>query len=584
MSAAAGNDASSSATAAAQALPALELRGIVKRFGGVAAVDGVSLSVNQGEVLALVGENGAGKSTLISVACGLYRPDEGEVRAFGAALPPGDPRAAIEAGVGVVYQHFMLVGPLTVWENVVLGREPRRFGVLVDRERARREVAEAAERFGLAVDVDARIETLGVGAQQRVEIVKQLWRGARVLILDEPTAVLSPREADELVQTARALAKDGRSVVFISHKLREVLAVADRVAVLRRGRLVQTVARAQTSAQQLAEAVMGTVTPALASEAVAAGLLLPDAEAIAPALTSPAVAARGVAALAARVVASDARAAAPMLVARDLVCEGSRGRPALRGLSLEVAAGEIVGIAGVDGNGQSELAEVLTGLRAFEGTLQLGGREGWARSPGAARAEGVVHLPEDRHRRALCLPLTVEENLALGRQGDAPYARGALIDRAGRRQKALELVRAFDVRPPDPLARAGGLSGGNQQKLVAARELAGGAPPRLVVAVQPTRGLDLGAAQRVHDALRTARDAGAAVLVFSLDLDELRALASRIVVLYDGRQTGEAPPTASDDALGRLMLGQPAAGAVPAAADLAAGATPAPATREPARG
>ncbi len=528
------------------AAPALELRGIVKRFAGVAAVDGVSLSVNPGEVLALVGENGAGKSTMISVACGLYRADEGEVRAFGAALPPGDPRAAIEAGVGVVYQHFMLVGPLTVWENVVLGREPLRFGIVVDRERARREVAEAAQRFGLTVDVDARIESLGVGAQQRVEIVKQLWRGARVLILDEPTAVLSPREADELTQTVRALAKDGRSVVFISHKLREVLAVADRVAVLRRGKLVQTVARAQTSAQQLAEAVMGTVLPALAREATAAGLL-PAQESLdleeAAAKTAP-----------------GATYPAPRLVARDLCCEGSRGRPALRGLSLAIFAGEIVGLAGVDGNGQSELAEVLTGLRAFQGTLELDGREGWARSPGAARAAGVVHLPEDRHRRALCLPLNVEENLSLGRQGDPPYAHGALIDRAGRRKKALELVHAFDVRPPDPLARAGSLSGGNQQKLVAARELAGGAPPLLVVAVQPTRGLDLGAAAKVHDALRTARDAGAAVIVLSLDLDELRALASRIVVLYDGRVTGEAPPTASDDALGRLMLGQPPAG------------------------
>ena len=535
---------------------ALELSRIVKRFGGVAAVDSVSLSVAPGEVLALVGENGAGKSTLISVACGLYRADEGEVRAFGVALPPGDPRAAIEAGVGVVYQHFMLVGPLTVWENVVLGREPRRLRVLVDRARARREVAEAAQRFGLSVDVDARIETLGVGAQQRVEIVKQLWRGARVLILDEPTAVLSPREADELVQTARTLAKDGRSVIFISHKLREVLAVADRVAVLRRGKLVQVVARSQTSGQQLAEAVMGTVAPALVRQAAAAGLLPATPVTAAPSPAAGANATAITAAPAPAVSATAATAAAPLLVARDLRCQSDRGRPALRGVSLEVAAREIVGVAGVDGNGQSELAEVLTGLRPFEGQLTLDGHQGWARSPAAARAAGVVHLPEDRHRRALCLALNVEENLALGRQGEPPYARRGLIDRTGRRERALELLRAFDVRPPDPLARAGDLSGGNQQKLVAARELAGGAPPRLVVAVQPTRGLDLGAAAKVHDALRAARDAGAAVVVISLDLDELRALAGRIVVLYDGRSTGAAPPTASDEVLGRLMLGQ----------------------------
>ena len=514
-----------------KAASALELSGVVKKFGGVAAVDDVSLNVAPGEVLALVGENGAGKSTLISVACGLYRADAGSVRAFEKTLPPGDPRAAIEAGLGVVYQHFMLVGPLTVWENVVLGKEPRRFGVL-DAARARREVAEAARRFGLTLDVDARIETLGVGAQQRVEIVKQLWRGARVLILDEPTAVLSPREADELVRTVRALAKDGRAVIFISHKLREVLAVADRIAVLRRGKLVQETARSETSAAQLAEAVMGRP------------------------LGAEPVGTRGISTVVRAPVS--AKGSGIALEARDLACQSDRGRPALRGLTFSIQRGEVLGVAGVDGNGQSELAEALTGLRRAKGTLRLDGAEGFARNPSAARKAGVVHLPEDRHRRALCLPLSVEENLALGRQGDAPYARGALIDKAGRREKALQLVRDFDVRPPDPLARAGDLSGGNQQKLVAARELAGGAPPRLVVAVQPTRGLDLGASRRVHEALRKSAEGGAAVLVISLDLDELRAVSDRILVLYDGKAAGEAAPDASDEELGRLMLGAPA--------------------------
>jgi len=247
-----------------------------------------------------------------------------------------------------------------------------------------------------------------------------------------------------------------------------------------------------------------------------------------------------------------------LLQATDLTCLSDRARPALRGLSLQIARGEIVGIAGVDGNGQSELAEVLTGLRPFHGTLRLAGApETWTKTPAAARAAGVVHLPEDRHRRALCLPLSVEENLALGHHTQPPYARGVRIDRAGRRAKALQLVQAFDVRPPEPLARAGDLSGGNQQKLVAARELAGGAPPRLAVAVQPTRGLDLGATRRVHDALRKAGADGAAVVLISLDLDELRAVSHRILVLYDGRAAGEAPPTASDEFLGRLMLGQP---------------------------
>ena len=521
---------------------ALELSGVVKKFGGVAAVDGVSLEVAAGEVLALVGENGAGKSTLISVACGLYRADSGTVRAFGRELPPGDPRAAIDAGIGVVYQHFMLVGPLTVWENVVLGREPRRLGFL-DAARARREVAEAAARFGLALDVDARIETLGVGAQQRVEIVKQLWRGARVLILDEPTAVLAPREAEELGRTVRALAADGRGVVFISHKLREVMAVADRVAVLRRGKLVQTTARAQTSVGQLAEAVMGRplqAEPEAAAELGISGAPIQGA----PVPHPTAIISRG----------SDI-----LLQARDISCLSDRARPALRGLTFSIARGGILGVAGVDGNGQSELAEVLTGLRPATGTLELAGDEAFQRSPAAAREAGVVHLPEDRHRRALCLPLSVEENLALGRQGQPPYARGALIDKPGRRAQAEKLIRDFDVRPTDPLARAGDLSGGNQQKLVAARELEGGAPPRLVVAVQPTRGLDLGASRRVHDALRTARAKGAAVLLVSLDLDELRALSDRILVLYDGRAAGEAAPDATDEQFGRLMLGTHAA-------------------------
>jgi simple sugar transport system ATP-binding protein len=504
---------------------ALELSGIVKRFGGVAAVDQVSLGVAPGQVLALVGENGAGKSTLISVACGLYKADQGTVRAFGRELPPGNARAAIDAGVGVVYQHFMLVGPLTVWENVVLGREPRRFG-LIDSQRARLEVAEAAEKFGLAVAVDAPVETLSIAAQQRVELLKQLWRGARVLILDEPTAVLAPREADELVRTVRALAADGRSVIFISHKLREVLAVADRIAVLRRGRLVRTSPRDETSAEELAESVAGTSIKGapgpLPSRIVSAG--------------------------------SD------ILALHDIQCMRDNGRPALRGLSLTVRSGEVLGIAGVDGNGQSELAEVLTGLRAFDhGTALLDGAPLPA-TPAAARASGVVHLPEDRHRRALCLPLSVEENFALGRQRAEPFAHGARIDKGGRRERAEQLVEAFDVRPREPLARAGDLSGGNQQKLVAARELAQGTP-KLVVAVQPTRGLDLGATRRVHEALRSAAANGAGALLISLDLDELRAVSDRIAVLFEGRVAGVATPDASDEELGRLMLGQERASA-----------------------
>ena len=530
-----------------QAAPALALSSITKRFGAFTAVDRVSLAVAPGEVLALVGENGAGKSTLIQVASGLYRADEGTVEAHGLALAPGDPRAAIAAGIGVVHQHFMLIGPLPVWENVVLGQEPRRSGLLgalgaIDRERARAEVKAAAEKAGLQLDVDALVETLGVGAQQRVEIVKQLWRGARVLILDEPTAVLSPGEARELVATVRKLAAEGRSVIFISHKLPEVLAVSDRIAVLRRGKLVLTARAAETSAGLLAEAVMG-----VAASAAAATLGLQPATVSAPVSASVSIS-----------------GSAPRLVARDLACDSDRGRPALRGLSFELRAGELLGVAGVDGNGQKELSELLCGLRAGTGALLLEGQDGlapggWADHPGAARRAGVVHLPEDRHKHALCGPLTLEENVALGFHWLPPYARGRggmLINRPGRLAKAEALLREFDVRPPDPQALAAGLSGGNQQKLVVARELGGGPAPRLVVAVQPSRGLDFVATARVHQALRAARDAGAAVIVLSLDLDELRSLADRILVLYDGRATGTCAPSASDEELGRLMLGQ----------------------------
>ena len=498
---------------------ALELSGIVKRFGPLTALDGVSLAVAAGEVLGLVGENGAGKSTLVSVACGLYSADGGKVRADGRELPPGDPRAAIDAGLGVVYQHFMLVPPLTVWENVILGREPRRLGA-IDRRRARSQVSAVARRSGLSLDVDARAGDLSVAAQQRVEIVKQLWRGARVLILDEPTALLSPQEAAALVEIVRALAAEGRAVLFVSHKLREVLGAADRIAVIRRGRLVQVSPRSQTDAQQLAEAMTG------GGRAGGARPRRPS------------------------------RDGAVVLQARELAGLSERGGPGLRGLSLHVRSGEILGVAGVDGNGQTELAEVLTGLRPVQGGLTLDGDPAFHGDPAAARRAGVAHLPEDPRRRALCLPLSVEENLALGRHAQAPYALVFLIDRAGRREMAHKLIEQFDVRPPEPSARTANLSGGNQQKLVAARELSGGSAPRLVVAAHPTRGLDPGATRRVHEALRDARDRGAAVLMISFDLDELRALSDRILVLFEGRPAGEAPPDASDEQLGRMMLGQ----------------------------
>ncbi|HWE25708.1 MAG TPA: ATP-binding cassette domain-containing protein [Myxococcales bacterium] len=600
-------------------MSALQFRGIVKRFGGVAAVDGVSLSLEPGEVLALVGENGAGKSTLVGVASGLYRQDAGTVCASGQELPPGDPRAAVDAGIGVVFQQSMLVPRLRVWENVVLGREPRRYG-FIDARRARQEVAAAARQAQLEVDPDAPVEALGVAAQQRIEIVKQLWRGARVLILDEPTTLLAPAEVDALLRTVRGLAAGGRAVLFISHKLREVFTVADRIAVLRRGKLVQLTNSRDTSASQLAEAVMGSsptalptstqpapsppsLPPEMGPEAARAPLSLPPemGPEAAPRPVPPVATLAGGPDTAGSSCQTDPLACESvekirrrppgrqqrpgleeaLVVAADLRCEDDRGREALKGLSFRLWPGEILGVAGVDGNGQKELAEVIAGLRRARGSLVLGGDErlrkggwargslvlggdeglrkgGWARSARAARRRGIVHLPDDRARRALCLPLTVEENFALGWHAQAPYARGALIDVNGRRQKARDLIASFDVRPPDPLARAAALSGGNQQKLVAARELVGGSPPRLVVAVQPTRGLDFAATRRVHTALRNVRDGGAAVLLISFDLDELRDLSDRILVIHDGGAAGEVPPDASVELLERLMLGEAA--------------------------
>ena len=532
--------------------PLLELSGIVKRFGAVAAVDGVSLAVNSGEVLAIVGENGAGKTTLMNLAYGLYRPDAGEVRVRGERRDIRSPADAIAAGLGMVHQHFMLVPNLTVAENVALGAEPRR-GPAFDRAEAERRVAEVAARYGFALDPRARVDALSVGAQQRVEIVKALSRGADVLILDEPTAVLTPQESAELVALAKALAAAGRAVVFISHKLREVLEVATRIAVMRRGKLVATLDRAEATAARLAELMVGPSTAPGTSGGVAPG----TSGGVAPGTS-------GSAALGARRPAGATRRepGAPVLEMYNVHAASDRGVEALRGISLSVRAGELVAIAGVDGNGQSELAEVVTGLRApTKGTLSLGGEDVTGLGPRALRDRGVVHIPEDRQRRGLALPLTVAENASLGREGAPPFAKPRFgvwwLDRAARRERAAKLVKDYDVRPPDPDALARDLSGGNQQKLIVARELDQTA--KLVVAVQPTRGLDVGAIAAVHDRLRAEAARGAAVLIVSLDLDEVLALADRVVVLREGRVAGEADGwTADEQDLGRLMLGSAA--------------------------
>ncbi|MFB1484714.1 ABC transporter ATP-binding protein [Corallococcus sp. RDP092CA] len=556
------------------------------------SLEDASLDIVPGELLAVVGENGAGKSSLMNVLYGLYHPDAGTFLMDGKPVRFKSPRDAIAKGIGMVHQHFMLVPTLTVAENVVLGREPTKRGLL-DLDRACDEVAATAKRFGFQLDPRARVDTLTVGSQQKVEIVKALHRGAQVLILDEPTAVLTPQESDELSQVMRGLVAQGRTVVLISHKLKEVLGVADRVAVMRRGRTVAEVRASETTVSALAALMVGegsrgaamTGVP-VASTAVVASTGTTDArpsaltgttDARPSAPTGPDVRAGTAAAadLAAKQpgpgpaslavldvtagpVALEARAAATgpvVLEAKDLRATGDNGRPALQGVSLTVHAGEIVGIAGVDGNGQRELAEVLTGLRQLdggEGTLLGGPLAGL--TPALAKARGVGHVPEDRLARAVVKAMTVEENVALGRHRQPPFARGPWVDFQGRRERTNQLLSRYDVRPDDPAVALQALSGGNQQKVVVAREL--DAAPKLLVVVQPTRGLDIGAVAQVHERLREAKARGAGVVMVSLDLEEVLALSDRVYVLYEGRVTGHFPRKDLDEReLGRRMLG-----------------------------
>lgn len=489
----------------------ISLRHITKRFGGVTALDDVSLDITPGERLALIGENGAGKSSLMNVLYGLYHPDSGDVAFDGHSVRIKTPADALARGVGMVHQHFTLVPTLSVTENVVLGREPTKFGAL-DLHRARKEVDATCAKFGFSLDTGARVSDLSVGSQQKVEIVKALHRGVTTLILDEPTAVLTPSEADELFAVTRKLSDEGLAVVLISHKLREVLTFSTRIAVMRRGKKVAEALPAETTPEQLAELMVG-VRPEAPPQEVSA---TPGAN----------------------IAALD-----------NLTTRG------LRGLSLSMCAGEILGIAGVDGNGQRELAEVLTGLRGWDsGTLTFEGAPVSKWTPRAAREHGVAHIPEDRLRRAVISDLSVEENASLGRHTLAPFAKGARIDFTSRRAHTAALLEANDVRPREPGLRVGALSGGNQQKLVVGRELA--SAPKLLVVVQPTRGLDIAAVAAVREHLREQRRRGCAVLLVSLDLDEVLELSDRVLVMYGGKITGEFTRGQFDERIiGRRMLG-----------------------------
>jgi simple sugar transport system ATP-binding protein len=497
--------------------PLLELRNITKQFPGVLANDHVDFDLRQGEVHALLGENGAGKSTLMNILYGLYTPDEGEILLHGNPIDLGSTKAAIEHGIGMVHQHFMLIPVMTVAENIVLASEPRHAAVLLDYDAARKRVREISERYGLAVDPDARVERITVGQQQRVEILKALYRGAEVLILDEPTAVLTPQEAQELFEIIRSLKTQGKSIIFISHKLNEVLEIADRITTLRRAKVVDTVPAAGATEEGLARMMVGRE------------VLL-------------------------RVDKKPAQPGEPLLEVEDLKVIDDRGLEAVRGVSLTVRGGEIVGLAGVDANGQSELIDAITGLRpVHSGRVRVGGKDITNATSREAIDTGVGHIPEDRHRRGLVLPFTLAENLALHDYRKEPESKHGFLFPRRMIEKARRLLREFDVRGGTPLTPAGALSGGNQQKVVLAREI--DVDPRVLVAAQPTRGLDVGAIEFVHRRLVEQRDAGRAVFLVSLELEEILSLSDRILVIYEGRIVGEFPPTATEEELGFAMTG-----------------------------
>jgi ABC-type uncharacterized transport system ATPase subunit len=497
--------------------PVLELRGITKRFPGVVANDHVDFDLRSREVHALLGENGAGKSTLVNVLYGLYSPDEGEIVIKGEPVRMRSPKDAIDHGIGMVHQHFMLIPVMTVGENIVLATEPRRAGVLLDYGAAKKRVEELSRTFNFRIDPDARVDELTVGQQQRVEILKALHRGADILILDEPTAVLTPQEAGELFEILRTLVREGMSIIFISHKLGEVLEIADRITVLRRGKAVETVPREGATEEGLARLMVGRE------------VLL-------------------------RVEKAAAQPAEPALRVEELHVLDDRRLEAVRGVSFEVRRGEIVGVAGVDGNGQSELIDALSGLRhPSSGRVWLADRDVTGASAGQILDLGLGHIPEDRQRRGLVLDFTLAENVALHDFDKPPNSRFGWLFPKRIVRRAQGLLRQFDVRGGSAQTRAAALSGGNQQKVVLAREM--GRDPKLLIAAQPTRGLDVGAIEFVHRRLVEARDGGEAVLLVSLELDEILSLSDRILVLYEGRIVAEHGPDVTEEELGIEMTG-----------------------------
>lgn len=495
----------------------IEMLNIRKEFSGFVANDNITLQVKKGEIHALLGENGAGKSTLMNVLFGLYQPEQGEIRVKGKPVKITNPNIANDLGIGMVHQHFMLVDVFTVTENIILGKETTKGG-RIDLKRAEKEVREISERYGLSVDPKAKIADISVGMQQRVEILKTLYRGAEILIFDEPTAVLTPQEIKELIQIMRTLIKEGKSIILITHKLKEILEVCDRCTVIRKGKGIGTVNVSETNQNELASLMVGREV----------------------------------------VFKTEKKPAQPqqeVLNIKDLVVKDSRGVMAVNGLDLQVRAGEIVGIAGIDGNGQSELIEAITGLRKSEsGSVKVNGKELLNLAPRKISESGVGHIPQDRHKHGLVLNYPIGENMVLQTYYKRPFSKRGILNFTEIYNKARKLITEFDVRTPSEYTLARALSGGNQQKAIIGREV--DRDPDLLIAAQPTRGLDVGAIEFIHKRLIEQRDHGKAVLLVSFELDEIMNVSDRIAVIYEGKIVAVVEPKeTTEQELGLLMAG-----------------------------
>ena len=500
--------------------PLIRMHGITKQFDKVIANDGAMFSLQQGEIHAIIGENGAGKSTLMKILYGLYQPNGGEIYVRDEHIQIDSPRTAIKLGIGMVQQHFTLIPALTALENIVLAKEPRRFKTLLDTATAHRTITALANQLGFQLELNVQVASLPIGAQQYVEILKALYHGAKILILDEPTAVLAPQEITRLFDCLRGLKAEGTSVILITHKLSEVMAIADTITVMHSGKSVASLPRAETDTAELSELMIGKRT-------------FNDVPA----------------------QKSSNKPNEPMLHLDDVILHAENGRALLDGIALDVFPGEIVGIAGVEGNGQAELIEILTGLRKSDsGTITLNGESLANRSPAEVRRRRVVHLPSDRHRHGISLDDRIDENLILGSHNQPPFCRHGLLKRKAARQCANDAIEKYEIRAGGVDLPIRTLSGGNQQKVVVARELESN--PELIIAAHPTRGLDINAGQFVHQQLIDARNRSKGILLISADLEELLILSDRIAVMYNGKIVGILQPSATDEAeLGALMLG-----------------------------